>query len=136
MLHKRHARSIQTSVFRLVFLRMLQGCAALAGEGGKLATLDELDRLTAVLAAFPTTEAQDQRLLQGMLCSSDIGICCGWCTVHRNLKCHELAFLPRLLAICRASVRKKDLLCNVGCGPHPARDDTAVVRISLKDAFP
>lgn len=32
-----------------------------------MATQDELDRLSAILAAYPTTEAQDLRLLEGAL---------------------------------------------------------------------
>ena len=36
-----------------------------AGEGGILATHEELERLEARLAAFSTTEAQDARMLEG-----------------------------------------------------------------------
>jgi hypothetical protein len=36
-----------------------------AGEGGILASVEELMRLRAVLATFPTSEEDDARLLQG-----------------------------------------------------------------------
>ena len=38
---------------------------SLSGEGGILATAEELERLEAILASFPTTEEEDARLLQG-----------------------------------------------------------------------
>lgn len=41
------------------------GC--IAEVGGPLATEEELQRLQDILAAFPTTEAEDQRLLSGVV---------------------------------------------------------------------
>jgi hypothetical protein len=40
-----------------------------------MATQDELDRLSGILAGFPTTEAQDQKLLNGGTCQLDLMIC-------------------------------------------------------------
>lgn len=39
----------------------------MADVGGPLATEEELQRLKDILAAFPTTEAEDERLLTGMI---------------------------------------------------------------------
>ena len=38
---------------------------AAAEEGGALATADEKKRLEELLASFPTTEAEDEKLLSG-----------------------------------------------------------------------
>ncbi len=38
-----------------------------AEEGGSLATAEEKKRLEELLAAFPTTEAEDEKLLSGTL---------------------------------------------------------------------
>ncbi len=46
-----------------------------AEAGGPLANAEELARLEAILTAFPTTEAQDARLLKGAGCPGCLGSC-------------------------------------------------------------
>ena len=83
-LHNAYASSVDR-LHLLIFLHCELFCVAVivqmifhrcAEEGGSLATAEEKKRLEELLAAFPTTEAEDEKLLSGTLLHEGFSVLC------------------------------------------------------------